>query len=203
MCRSGVLALFVVAFIPGAFADTFTIDFEGLSDGTSVVAQYPGLLFSNATILTAGNSLNEFEFPPNSGTNVVSDAGGAMSISFLTPVTSASGFFTYSQSLALTAFDASNNSVATTNSAFNNNLALSGDAFSSPNELLSLSFAGGISSLMIAGDPAGGSFVLDDLTFTTVVATVVAPVPEPGALVLLATALACCCFVRLRVAKRV
>jgi hypothetical protein len=50
-------------------------------------------------------------------------------------------------------------------SAFSSNLALSGDPGSSPNELLALNFPAGISSVTIAGDPAGSSLVLDDLTY--------------------------------------
>jgi hypothetical protein len=45
-----------------AQADPVTIDFEGLTDSTAVTTQYSGLIFINATILTAGVSLNEFEF---------------------------------------------------------------------------------------------------------------------------------------------
>ena len=40
-----------------------------------------------------------------------------------------------------------------------------------PNEFISITFPGGISSFEIAGDPAGGSFAMDDFTFTAV--------PEP------------------------
>src|SRR5438876_503506 len=44
-----------------------TIDFENQSDGTIVTTQYPGLTLTNAIILSAGVSLNEFELPPHSG----------------------------------------------------------------------------------------------------------------------------------------
>ena len=37
------------------------IDFEGLSDSEAVTTQFTGLAFSHSTVLTAGNSLNEFE----------------------------------------------------------------------------------------------------------------------------------------------
>jgi hypothetical protein len=65
-----------------------TIDFESLSDSEIVTTQYAGVgvTFSNATALTAGISLNEFDFPPNSGVNVVYDEGGPMTISFDIPV---------------------------------------------------------------------------------------------------------------------
>jgi hypothetical protein len=62
-------------------------------------------------------------------------------------------------------------------------LALSGDSGSSPNEFLQVSFASGISSVSITGDPLGGSFVMDDVTYTTTEA----PVPEPSSIILFLT----------------
>lgn len=157
-----------------------TISFEGLFDSTPVTNQFAalGLLFSNATAITAGITLNEFEFPPRSGDNVVFDDGGSIIISFSPlPVASFGGYFTYLIPVTLTAYDALNNPVNSVSSAFLSNLALSGDLRSSPNELLQVSVPGGISQVMITGDPAGGSFTLDDATF--------APIPEPGTLSLL------------------
>lgn len=161
-------------------ADTLTIDFEGFPDSTSLTTQYPGLTFTNATVITAGISLNEFEFPPHSGVNVVFDDGSPISVNFASPILSFSGFFTYAEPLVLAAFDASSSQVGSAVSLFSSDLALSGDTGSSPNEFLSVSFAGGISSVTITGDPAGGSFVLDDVTYTSAV-------PEPNSLVLLLT----------------
>jgi hypothetical protein len=154
------------------------IDFDSLNDGDIVTTQFSGVTFQNTVALTAGISLNEFEFPPRSGFNVVSDNGGPITIAFATPVLSFSGYFTYLVPLTLTAFDAGNSQVGQTVSVFSNNLALSGDSGSSPNELLSVAFAGGISSVTIAGDPFGGSFTLDDATFDPAAAEV----PEPGTL---------------------
>ena len=53
------------------------LDFEALPDGTRLTNQYPGVSFLNtASILVAGISLNEFEFPPHAGSHVVMDLGG-------------------------------------------------------------------------------------------------------------------------------
>lgn len=162
------------------------INFEGLADSTAVTNQFAGMTFLNATAITAGITLNEFEFPPHSGSNVVFDDGGPMSISFATPVLSFVGYFTYAEPLTLIGFGALNNQVAIATSAFSNNEALSGDLNSSPNEFLQLSFAPGISQVTIAGDLFGGSFVLDDVTF----ATPASPVPEPSSWLLLAAGVA-------------
>jgi hypothetical protein len=186
--RKLLIVLLGLSTIP-VWADTTVITFEGLADGTSVTNQFSGVTFSSATVLTAGVSLNELEFPPKSGTNVVFDDGGPMAISFATPLASFAGFFTYGEQLTLVGFDASGNVVGTVLSMFDNNLALSGDPGSTPNEQLQLSFAGGISSVLIEGDPSGGSFVLDDATLTTQGA-----VPEPGSFVLLGVGSACLGF---------
>jgi hypothetical protein len=90
------------------------------------------------------------------------------------------GFFNYASQLTLEAFDASNNLLGSVTSLFGANLAPSGDSGSGPNEFLQLNSASGISRVAITGDPAGGSFTLDDLTITTSTA-----VPEPEAFVFL------------------
>jgi hypothetical protein len=187
-CRG--LLLGVLASAPLLHAGTVVIDFETfpdstpIADSTSITTQFPGLTFSNTTVLTAGITLNEFEFPPHSGSNVVFDDGGPISISFATPVLSFGGYFTYAEPLTLAGFNAASTQVASAVSAFSSNLALSGDLGSSPNGFLSISFASGISSVTITGDPGGGSFALDDATITTADATV----PEPSSIFLLLSA---------------
>ena len=180
-------------------AGVVTIDFETfpdstpIADSTSITTQFPGLTFTNTTVITAGVSLNEFELPPYSGVNVAFDDGGPISISFDTPVLSFGGYFTYYEPLTLAAFDISNNEVATATSAFSINVACDpgpvclGDPGSSPNEFLSVAFAGGISAVTITGDPGGGSFVMDDITYTTAAATTA---PEPDSLLLILSAMA-------------
>jgi hypothetical protein len=168
-------------------ADTIVINFEDLPDGTPVTTQYAGLTFSNTTVITAGISLNEFEFPPNSGTNVVFDDGGPISISFDDPVLNFGGYFTYLEPLTLAAFYATSDQVASATSLFGNNLACGdgppclGDPGSSPNEFISVAFAAGISGVTVTGDPAGGSFAMDDVVYTTSSTAV----PEPSGVDLL------------------
>ena len=156
-------------------AGPIVIDFEGLPDSTIITNQYLGVTFSNAIILTAGISLNEFEFPPFSGSNVASDNGGPLSIAFASPATTFAGYFTHTVPLTLRAFNLANTQVALIPSLFSDNLALSGDLGSHPNEFLQLSFAGGFSRVTITGDSAGGAFVLDDAALTSAV-------PEPSPL---------------------
>ena len=175
MRRRLALALgFVLLFGSALRASATTVDFDVFADGTVLAAQVPGLTFANAIVISAGVSLNEFEFPPHSGAIVASDSGGPISITFAIPVANVGGAFTYSQPLTLTAFDGADQQIGQANSLFSNNAALSGEAGSSPNELIQVSFAGGIARIVIEGDAAGGSFTLDDLTF--------ASVPEPGTL---------------------
>jgi hypothetical protein len=164
-----VPAALLLAMAPAAQAGV--IDFEGLADGTVLLSQYgltDGATFSNAIVLTAGISLNEFDFPPLSGTNVASDSGGAMSVGFSLPVLSVGGYFTYLAPLTITAYDAANNVVATATSAYpaNNTYCTAAGCNPSPNEFISVSFSQGISAVTFAGDPAGGSFTVDNLTYT-------------------------------------
>lgn len=169
-----IFVVFLGAWGPQGAQAQSTIDFEGLSDSTALATQVPGLTFSNAVVLSSGITLNEFEFPPHSGSNVAVDDGAAMQIVFASPVTLASAFFTYMVPLTLTAFDGAGNVVATAQSLFSNNLALSGVAGSSPNERIDVGVATGFSRLVIAGDAGGASFAVDDLS--------VSAVPEPSTL---------------------
>ncbi len=191
MCRVGGV-VFLLGIVPLLRADT-VIDFEGLTEFTSVTTQFSGMVFSNATVLTAGTSLNEIDFPPHSGINVVFDDGGPMSISFLTPVFGFGGYFNYAEPLTLEAFDSSNNLLDTVNSAFSNNLGTLGDPGSSTNEFLEVTSLSDIAEVVIIGDAAGSSFTLDD-------ATIVAPsaVPEPDSMSLGFTALVLCVVARRR-----
>jgi hypothetical protein len=188
--RTGILHTFasvgVGMLLFGAVqtASATTFDFEGLTDGDTVTNQFAaqGVTISNGTILTAGVSLNEFELPPKSGSNVLSDSGSPLSFSFTIPVLSFGGLFTYLVPTTVSAFDAGSNLLGSVTSAFSSSLALSGDAGSSPNELLQLAGIGNIARVDITGDPAGGSFVVDDVQFSAI--------PEPGTLLLTGSILA-------------
>lgn len=168
-------------------AQATVIDFDSLLDGDTVTTQFAGLTFQNTLVLTAGVSLNEFDFPPKSGLNVVFDGGGPIIISFISPMASVSGYFTYMSALSFLAFDSIGTQIAAVNSAFSSNLALSGDFGSTANEFLQVTSATGIASVSISGDPAGGSFTLDNLTFTQASSN---PVSEPATLALLPIGLA-------------
>jgi hypothetical protein len=156
---------------------TITIDFEGLADGTLVGSTYSGegVTFTSATVITAGISLNEADFPPKSGQNVATDDGGPIGVFFSFDATSFSAYFTYATSLQLTAFDASNSPITSATSTFTENFVSSGNP---PNEFIQLSGIG-IRSVTIEGDPAGASFVMDDVTIDTSLAEAGA-VPEPS-----------------------
>lgn len=184
-----LLTTFLIAAPASLAAAPVTITFEGLDDGTILTYEYPGLTFSNAIILRAQYSLDEFEFPPYSGSNIASDNNGPMRIDFAQPVDRVAGRFTYAQPLTLDAFSATDVLLGSVTSPFSNNEAISGTP-TDPNELLLLPF-NGISYVTFTGAVSGGSFTLDDLTFTA--STSVSqptPVPEPGAVVLVLTGMA-------------
>lgn len=158
--------LVLASLVFPATSESATINFEGLSDGEIVTTQYNGVNFTNSVNLTSGISLNELDFPPYSGVNVVSDDGGFMSLQFSSPVSNFGGYFTYSHALTLAGYDASDNQVVTSSSLFSNNTISSGSLGSNPNEFISLAGFSGISKITITGDVSGGSFALDDVTYT-------------------------------------
>jgi hypothetical protein len=170
-------------------AGTVTLTFEGFPDSTILTSQYSGMAFGDAIILTAGITLNEFEFPPHSGSNVASDNNGPMTISFTSPTQSFSGYFTYAELLTMRAFNSANNQVAVATSRFSSNEAVSGNTSSTPNELLQVTSANGISRVNITGAPAGSSFTLDDATITPITPVTVPALSTP-LLMLLGLALA-------------
>jgi hypothetical protein len=165
-----LIASLALVMVLGGFhySQAATIDFEGLSDSTSVTDQYTalGITFSGATILTPGISLNELEFPPHSGSRVIIDESGPVTIIFNTKVSRVTANITYNSPVTLSAYNSSNLKVATVASRYSSNMALSGDLGSKPNELVQLRYSGGIAKLVIAGEYAGGSFTLDDLTIS-------------------------------------
>lgn len=197
-----------------------TIDFESLSNnsvfGVTVDTQFAGLgvIFTNATAVNPQISLNEDQFPPHSGTTVVTNSitdfsdpknpltyvGLTMGLTFTTPVRSVGGFFTYSifnANLVLTAFDSANHFLASVSSQYSDNTgSYCDDTFdpplcfinpdASPNEFLQIAGVGDISRLEIY-PPDGGSFTLDDLCFGAVASC---QVPEPGSALLLVAGLA-------------
>ena len=137
------------------------IGFENFNDGDAVI-NVSGALFSHATAITAGVSLNEAQYPPHSGQNVVFDDGGPITVGFQSATASSvSGYFTYTTQLTLRAFDNSNNVLQTLFSSSSDNRATSGVG---GNELLQFSVSG-IDHLLISGAPSGSSFTLDDFSF--------------------------------------
>ena len=165
---SGFLPLLLAAtLLKSLDAGTIALAFEGFPDSTVLTSQYSGIAFSNAIILSAGVTLNEFEFPPHSGSNVASDNGGPVTISFSSVVESVSGYFTHSQPLTIQAFDSSNNMVASAASRFSSNEALSGGPGSAASEFLAVNASVSIAKVVITGATGGTSFTMDDLTLAS------------------------------------
>jgi hypothetical protein len=183
---SAFFALLLYIVPRPAVAAPIVIDFESLDDSVFVGGSILGLTFSNATVLTAGISLNEFDLPPNSGSNVIFDDGGGIRIDFASPVFSVGGYFNYYAPVTLRAFDAANNLLESVSTLFSINAVGLGDPGSLSNELLQLT-VGGAAYLTLTGDSLGGSFTLDDFRYDSEAPTGPAPIPEPATLLLFAT----------------
>lgn len=196
--RNLAFVLFLLVLHTSVSKADQVINFDDLSDGDIVTTQYQslGVTFSNTLVQTVGLSLNEFDFPPESGTNVAIDNGGPISITFVDPILTFGAYFTYLEPLTVDAFDASGDLVDVATSLFSDNLGYGdGDTGSSPDEFIPVTFASGISSVTITGDPFGYSFAMDDATITDLPETGTS-VPEPGSLsILLIGVLALAAFV--------
>lgn len=174
--RRLALVLLLIGLAAPAVGWSGTVTFEGLADLTPVTNQFPGIVFSNATILTAGASLPG-DFPPHSGSNVVFDDGGPIFVDFSSPITSAGAFFTYGVPITVFALDAANNVLASAASSSTANFVGAGTGVP-PNEFISVALGAGYSRLAIRGSNTGASFVMDDLTTTSTV-------PEPSTFLVL------------------
>lgn len=168
-CIGAVGLLWTALAVQGVQAGTL-YDFEGIADNTSLVNQLMGLTFTDATVFTAGISLNDIDFPPHSGTNVVASGTtgggtGTLSLVFSAPLSSFDAFFTFADPLTIQVFDAGSQLLGTFSSAASN--VLGGW------EKIAINLSG-IASVSITG---GSQFTLDDLT---------TQVPEPATLLLFA-----------------
>lgn len=165
-----------------------TIQFEYLPDGTAlgsdvlITTQYQlshGVTFSGGSamrpggiVLESGITLNESDFPPLSGTHVLSDTEGPITGEFDSPMKSIEAYFTYVTPVTLTAWDKFGNPTSI-RSSYTENYANS--LYPSPNEFIGLSSKDGFVSFRIEGDPLGNSFVLDDFTFDSVQSATAVP----------------------------
>jgi len=149
------------------------LNFEDMPDLTSVGDFYApyGVHFSNALSLTAGFSLNEFDYPPSSGLVAIGDDNAPIMITFDNPAENIFANFTYGSQLTFYAYDHIGTLIGSYINPASSNLGST--------ELIPLSFAN-VSSLEIAG-AVNNSYIMDDLNFT--------PVPEPSTIALLGSGL--------------
>lgn len=173
MVKKNMLVMFIFLLFP-ASAKAAVISFEDIPDLTSVGDFYAsyGVYFDNAISLTAGFSLNEFDYPPSSGSVAIGDNDAPISITFDSPAKDIFANFTYDSQLTFSTYDQFGTLIG---SYINSGLSNLGTT-----ELIPLSFSG-VSSLIIAG-AVNNSYIMDDFTFTIDQASVV---PEPATIFLL------------------
>lgn len=173
---------FFIMILSSVTASATLLDFESLTDLDPVTNQYSlqGIEFDNAIALTSGFSLNEFDFPPHSGTVAIGDDGiTPLQIRFLQPSKDISGWFTYGAQLTISAYDSLDGLLGIVNSLGSSNLGSSTLINIGLNNVSRLSFV----------NSTVGSFIIDDLNFTKIETIPPAPpplgsVPEPSTLML-------------------
>lgn len=165
--------------IAAGTAQATLVDFESFVDNFALSNEVPGLTVSGGTVVTAGISLNEIDFPPTSGLNVLAAPSGSLTLGFLEPITDFSAYLTFAEPLAFSAFGVGGNLLLSFGSPVGSNLGSTA--------LINFNMPG-VTLLVIAGQ-GGSGFTLDDLSFNSVTPTPT-PIPEPSTLSLLAVALA-------------
>lgn len=150
-------------------AAAMPIDFEQFTDSFALTNELSGLSFSGGTVLTAGVGLNEFDYPPSSGSNVLTAFLGSLTVRADTPFNHFSANFTFDEVLNFSGFDGLGNLLFSFNSPVASNLgSFTPIGYGAPD----------IASLVVASH-SGTPFTLDDLDVG------VASVPESGTLGLL------------------
>ncbi len=164
-------ALFLTAAVASP-ARAALIDFESLALDEFVTNQFAaeGVLFENAINLVAGITLNEIDFPPSSGTNVIAGLDlGALSATIPLGASHVSLQMTTALDASVRFFDSFD--------------ALLGEILVTPNlgghTLVSFDSASPIATVSIGDVATGSAFFLtvDDFEFVT------SAVPEPSMLI--------------------
>jgi len=186
-------ALSAVGLFSSSVSGLTTLEFETYPDGTPIedgaviTTQFAswGVTFVDAptvhkagTVLTAGISLNEWDFPPSSGSNVLAEYEGiGLKGTFSVPMGLVGADFTYNWPIRLVGLGSAGEELGYVDSAFDSNV---GSSLHPPNERLLLSGLGGISSFEVwfrsvsgAVIPQDGAFTMDHLFFAGVPTNVV------------------------------
>lgn len=90
-----IVTVLVISLAFGTSATAGFVDFESFSDGDLPTTEIPGLTFDGATVLTAGLSLNDLDFPPHSGSKVVAALDGWLTVKFDMPTNLVGGYISY------------------------------------------------------------------------------------------------------------
>jgi hypothetical protein len=170
-----LLLLFSLAASSLAYADRFNLrssvdasqlvmNFDDLLDSTRVTNQYPNVLFEHATAISAGVSLNEYNARPHSGSTVIFDDGGPITVTFASPIKSCSAYMAYSHQVTLVGYDEKDNVVSRAKSKLDGNFPATQAIQTEPMEAVRIRSEQGIKRVRITGADSGSSFALDDLT---------------------------------------
>lgn len=175
-----LLACFSLATVTAASANVVGITFETFPNGTTIpdstviTDQFEsrGIRFIDGpaivragTVFTAGLSLNEFDFPPTSGVNLLAEESGVLRAEFIGGLVSVvEGWFTYSAQIRISLFNDQGQYIGGVDSTHDANFASSGNP---PNEYIGLSTGTPrIAAFEVSFVPPTGGTVPSDAVFT-------------------------------------
>lgn len=145
------------------------IGFEGYMDSYALTDEIAGVSFSGGTVLTAGVGLNEIDYPPTSGLNVLAALSGSLTVKSNVPISFVAANFTFADTLTFTGFDIDMNTLFSLQTPSTSNLGFS----------YQFDYTQPTLSSFVVTTQDGTPFTMDDLTLTGATA-----VPEPGTLAL-------------------
>ncbi len=180
--KTSMIAGTVMVLIWAGSGGATLIDFESLADLEVVDNQFVTIgadFNASAMALASGVSLNELEFPPHSGSKLVTNdlgvSAGTLTVTAVGPLwTAVGGYVTGPSSVTLTAYGSGGIALGT-DATGGANYVTAGTGLL-PNIFLHVT-SPGIAYVVLGA--SGDSYTLDDFTFSTG-----SPVPAPGAAIL-------------------
>lgn len=165
MNKRATSALLLYVFSFGASANL--IDFDNLEDFAVATSGISGVDIEGLVALSAGLSLNEFQFPPRSGSIAATNESSEVIFVFGPRIFSFSAYFSYVEPFQLFAYGVNGENLGIFPSAKNSHFADGDSLVNFIHEEIKIFAEEPISKIIISSDSTY-SYVVDDVTFSHV-----------------------------------